>query len=74
MNDKFQFVELSGVKTPKTSVDKGVAQGSIPAPVFFILYIIDVNKCCSLKMVNFAHDSTAYGLGIDISVLTGKKK
>jgi hypothetical protein len=39
LSDRFQYVEIDGVKSPLLAIYKGVYQGSRLAAIFFIIYI-----------------------------------
>ena len=56
LSDWYQYVKISGIKSPKSKVLKGVLQGSIFGPLLFILYINDMDKCFDLKLVHSADD------------------
>ena len=71
LSDRNQYVEISGIESPKSIVDTGVPQGSIQGPLLFIQYTDDMNKCSELKLVHYADNSTAYEVGTKSETLAG---
>ena len=61
MSNRSQVVDVNGSLSSEKVVGMGVPQGSTLGPLFFLLYINDLNKCFSvLKTINFADDTTLY--------------
>lgn len=57
---RFQYVEISGVKSNMHILSKGVPQGSILGPLLFLLYINDLTYVSpKLHFTLFADDTTA---------------
>ena len=65
LSDRYQYVEISGIKSPRSKVDKGVPQGSIIGLLLFILYINDMHKCSELKLIH-------YDFGSNLETLTNR--
>ena len=72
LSDRFQYLEISGIKSPKTRVYQVMPQGSILRPLFFILYINNMDLYSNLKIAHYTDDSTAYYFGTDFLYLPTK--
>ena len=64
--------KISGIKSPKSKVDKGVPKESILGSLLFTLYIKDMTHCSNLKVVHYVDDNTGYDFWTDISIPTNK--
>lgn len=60
LSDRKQFVYLRGRDSEMCEVGCGVPQGSILGPLLFLLYVNDLSRCTSLKVLSYADDTTAY--------------
>ena len=59
---RFQKVIVDGIESESTLVKSGVPQGTVLGPLFFLIYINDINQNISkkTKMRLFADDSLVY--------------
>ena len=64
-----QYTEINGYQSTHLNINTRVPQGSILGPILFLIYIIDISKCSSLKLLCFADDTTAYTFGSNIKDL-----
>ena len=56
--DRKQFVSINGHISNKASIKYGVPQGSVLGPLFFLIYINDLNHAVkSCKVHHFADDT-----------------
>ena len=55
-----QFVEYNGSRSTPHKIHCGVPQGSILGPLFFILYIKDLNNATNLDSILFADDTNLF--------------
>ena len=56
-----QYVQLDNSKSKQMPITCGVPQGSVLGPLFFILFINDLYKCCPEgKVRGFADDITIF--------------
>ena len=51
-------MDIDGTQSDWLDVQLGVPQGSILGPILFLLYVSDINQCCSAKFTKFADDTT----------------
>lgn len=60
--DRTQTVNISGVLSEKTIVNKGVPQGSILGPLLFLIYINDLPHCLTpaTDCILYADDTTIF--------------
>ena len=59
-NERSQFVEYNGLRSSPHKIRCGVPQGSILGPLFFILYINDLNNASNLESILFADDTNLF--------------
>ena len=69
LSNRFQYVEIAGIKSNMHKLSKGVPQGSILGPLLFLLYINDLAPVSpKLHFIFFADDTTV--LFFDVSLKT----
>ena len=60
-SNRLQFVEYNGHVSSRTNISCGVPQGSILGPLFFLLYINDINNASKiLQLIFFADDTNVF--------------
>ena len=60
-SNRLQFVQFNGVYSKKNPIYCGVPQGSILAPLLFLLYINDINKVSNIaNLILFADDTNLF--------------
>ena len=60
-SNRLQFVEYNGHNSSCTNISCGVPQGSILGPLFFLLYINDINNASTiLHLILFADNTNAF--------------
>ena len=59
-SERTQFVELNNVRSAPQGISCGVPQGSILGPLFFILYVNDLNNASLLDAILFADDTNLF--------------
>ena len=73
LNDRSQFVSISGFDSALKSISHGVPQGSVLGPLLFLLYINDLHNAIKYCMVHqFADDTNL--LLFDSSLKSLQKK
>ena len=55
-----QFVEFNNVRSSPQEISCGVPQGSILGPLFFLLYVNDLNNASMLDAILFADDTNLF--------------
>ena len=61
LSNRKQYVQLEKSKSQLRPISCGVPQGSVLGPLFFILFINDLHKCCPEGKVRlFADDTTIF--------------
>ena len=61
LSNRNQFVEIDGTCSSVADVTSGVPQGSVLAPILFLIYISDINSCLnSSQLKTFADDNTIF--------------
>ena len=59
LTERYQYVEIDGVKSDLLPLTTGVPQGSILGPLLFLIYMNDIPNCSSLfKFILFADDTS----------------
>ena len=56
--ERKQCVDIDGTQSDWLDIQLGVPQGSILGPILFLIYVNDINQCCSAKFTKFADDTT----------------
>ena len=70
LRDRKQYVTYEGESLDTKTVNIGVPQGSILGPIFFLIYINDIeNACQDGDLILFADDATYFKCGRDINEL-----
>ena len=61
LSNRNQYVHLGKCKSQSRPISCGVPQGSVLGPLFFLLFINDLPKCCTTGKVRlFADDTTIF--------------
>ena len=61
LSDRVQYVNIDNCKSKTRPITCGVPQGSVLGPLFFLLFINDLPKCCpSGKVRIFADDTNVF--------------
>ena len=68
-----QFVDLGDGKSSIKTIDTGLPQGSVLAPLLFILYLNDIGDSLKFtRLITFADDTTIYHSHKQSSILTNE--
>ena len=68
--DRRMYVEVNGCKSETKTLNIGLPQGSVSAPLLFNLYINDMHRSSDkLNFLHFADDTTIYLSGRDLTRL-----
>ena len=60
LGERKHFVEIGGHASYIANLSSSVPQGSVLGPLLFILYVNDMNNCCTdANLVHYADDTTA---------------
>ena len=61
LSDRYQFVEIDGIKSDLNRLYTGVPQGSILGPLLFLIYMNDIcNSTNKFEFILYADDTTLY--------------
>ena len=61
LSNRKQYVQFGGTTSSLSNIMTGVPQGSILGPLFFIIYMNDINKASSiLRLLIYADDTILY--------------
>ena len=58
LNQRTQFVNLSGIKSNHDEIRCGVPQGSVLGPLLFIIYVNDMHKAVKYSIIHHFADDT----------------
>ena len=58
LNERYQEVIISGIKSNKARVVSGVPQGSVLGPILFLIYINDMHECINYSALRSFADDT----------------
>ena len=59
LSNRYQYVEINGIKSSLQSLSTGVPQGSVLGPLLFLVYMNDIpNASTVLKFILFADDTS----------------
>ena len=70
-SNRKQYVEYNGHRSLRNEISCGVPQGSILGPLFFLLYINDINNASNLlNLILFADDTNVFMSHKDLNCLS----
>jgi hypothetical protein len=73
LDGRTQFTDINDHKSNKLFINHGVPQGSVLGPLFFLLYVNDLNEIApTLYKVLFADDTVLLRSGVDLSILANQ--
>lgn len=58
LTDRYQIVEVDGIKSEKLKIDFGVPQGSVLGPLLFLFYVNDLPNFFDEFLIMFADDNS----------------
>ena len=62
LTDRKQFVVINGKNSKTKTITMGVPQGSVLGPLFFLIYINDIQYACNSENIRLFADDTRYFL------------
>ena len=66
LSGRAQHVVYGGHELERRQVERGVPQGSVLGPLFFLIYVNDMMRACrGLDLVLFADDTNIFAEGRD---------
>ena len=69
-SNRTQYVEFNGKSSTRSKISCGVPQGSILGPLFFLIYINDINNVSAvLNLILFADDTNVFMSHKDLDYL-----
>ena len=69
-SNRTQYVEFNGKSSVRSKISCGVPQGSILGPLFFLIYINDINNVsAALNLILFADDTSVFMSHKDLDYL-----
>ena len=72
LSGRAQHVVYGGHELERRQVERGVPQGSVLGPLFFLIYVNDMRACRGLDMVLFADDTNIPAEGSNPAELFGR--
>ncbi len=60
LDNRFQFVEIYGIKSKLCQIECGVPQGSILGPLLYLIYVNNIGNCSTSTILSFADDTTLF--------------
>ena len=74
LSDRIQFTKVNGRESSKMNIQYGVPQGSILGPLFFLLYVNDIQYSTDRDMTLFADDTGIFIVENSVELLLAKAK
>ena len=72
LSGRAQHVVYGGHELERRQVERGVLQGSVLGPLFFLIYVNDMRACRVLDLVLFADDTNTPAEGNNPAELFGR--
>ncbi len=69
LHERYQFVEINGIKSSLRKIDFGVPQGSILGPLLFLIFINDLPNATNFYIKLFADDTFLCSQNDDLKTL-----